>query len=59
MQVDLVGSAPRTDDQGEPLPGVPDRPAYASGTLNLSIPPLERTLELEVTPQETRAGTGR
>jgi len=33
VQVDLVGSAPRVDDQGEPLSGAPDRPAYASGTL--------------------------
>ena len=58
VQIDLVGSAPRTDDQGEPLPGVPDRPAYASGSLNLSIPPLERTLTLEVTPQESKLEPG-
>ncbi|MBN1451792.1 MAG: hypothetical protein JW963_12320, partial [Anaerolineales bacterium] len=58
VQVDLVGSAPRTDDQGEPLSGVPDRPAYASGTLNLSIPPLSRTLALELTPQETELEPG-
>ena len=58
VQVDLVGSAPRTDDQGEPLPGVPDRPAYARGSLNLSIPPLERTLALEVTPQESQLEPG-
>ena len=58
VQVDLVGSAPRTDDQGQPLPGVPDRPAYATGALNLSIPPLSRTLALEVTPAEAKLEPG-
>lgn len=58
VQVDLVGSAPRTDDQGEPLSGVPDRPAYASGSLNLSIPPLKRTLALEVSPEESELEPG-
>jgi alpha-2-macroglobulin len=58
VQVDLVGSAPRTDDQGEPLPGVPERPAYASGSLNLSIPPLQRTLALEVKPEESELEPG-
>jgi len=58
IQVDLIGSAPRTDDQGEPLEGVPDRPAYASGTLVLNIPPLERTLDLTVEPRDTRLEPG-
>ncbi|MGD2253973.1 MAG: alpha-2-macroglobulin family protein, partial [Anaerolineales bacterium] len=53
IQVDLVGSAPRTDDLGEVLENVPPRPAYARGQLNLSIPPLERTLSLQVKPRET------
>ena len=52
IQVDLVGNSPRTDDQGEPLAKVPPRPAYASGQLNLSIPPLQRTLSLQVTPDK-------
>jgi uncharacterized protein YfaS (alpha-2-macroglobulin family) len=50
LQVDLVGAAPRTNDQGETLPDVAPRPAYASGSLNLNIPPLNRTLSLQVTP---------
>jgi uncharacterized protein YfaS (alpha-2-macroglobulin family) len=58
VQVDLVGAAPRTDDQGEVLEGAPPRPAYASGQLNLSIPPLQRTLALEVTPRETELEPG-
>ncbi len=58
LQVDLNGSAPRTDDQGNPVTGVPARPAYAVGTLNLSIPPLARSLSLEVTPLERKLEPG-
>jgi len=58
IQVDLVGSAPRTDDQGELLKNVPPRPAYASGQLNLSIPPLQRTLALQVTPDQNKLEPG-
>jgi uncharacterized protein YfaS (alpha-2-macroglobulin family) len=58
IQVDVVGSAPRTDDTGEAVPEVPPRPAYATGQLNLSIPPLERTLSLEVKPRETALEPG-
>lgn len=50
LQIDLTGSAPRVDDNGDPLTGVPPRPAYAFGTLTLSIPPLARSLDLRVTP---------
>lgn len=52
IQVDLVGSAPRTNDQGDPLPDAPARPAFARGQLSLSIPPLERTLTLAVSPDQ-------
>ena len=58
VQVDLVGSAPRVDDQGETLDGVPPRPAYASGSLKLSVPPVQRNLALEVTPQESEVEPG-
>ena len=58
LQVDLVGSAPRLDDQGEEVSGVPPRPAYASGLLQLSIPPAQRTLELKVAPRETELEPG-
>ena len=54
----MVGSAPRTDDRGETVPDAPPRPAYASGQLNLSIPPLQRTLALQVTPAETELEPG-
>ena len=42
IQVDLTGAAPRTGDQGQALTAVPPRPAYATGQLNLSIPPVKR-----------------
>jgi uncharacterized protein YfaS (alpha-2-macroglobulin family) len=58
LQVDLVGAAPRTDDQGQVVADVPPRPAYASGELNLSIPPLQRTLSLAVTPREVELEPG-
>jgi uncharacterized protein YfaS (alpha-2-macroglobulin family) len=58
IQVDLVGTSPRTDDEGEILPDVAPRPAYASGQLNLSVPPLQRTLSLKVVPQETELEPG-
>jgi uncharacterized protein YfaS (alpha-2-macroglobulin family) len=58
LQVDLVGSAPRTNDMGETLPNVESRPAFATGQLNLSIPPLERTLTLQVKPDATQLEPG-
>ena len=58
IQVDVVGSAPRSDDSGETLTNVPPRPAYATGTLNLQIPPLQRALTMVVTPQEPELEPG-
>jgi uncharacterized protein YfaS (alpha-2-macroglobulin family) len=58
IQVDLTGSALRTNDQGETLKDVPPRPAYASGQLTLHIPPLQRTLSLQVTPAQKELEPG-
>jgi uncharacterized protein YfaS (alpha-2-macroglobulin family) len=58
IQVDLNGAAPRSNDQGETLPDAPPRPAFATGQLNLSIPPLQRTLSLQVTPGESELEPG-
>ena len=58
IQVDLVGAAPRADDQGEVIPGAPPRPAYATGQLMLSVPPLQRTLNLKATPREKELEPG-
>ena len=58
IQVDLTGEAVRLDDQGNPLPEVPPRPAYASGSLTLKIPPLTRSLNLSLTPGDTMLSPG-
>jgi uncharacterized protein YfaS (alpha-2-macroglobulin family) len=58
VQVDLNGAATRLDDLGEPLSELPPRPAYATGQLNLSIPPLQRSLSLQATPRETELEPG-
>jgi uncharacterized protein YfaS (alpha-2-macroglobulin family) len=58
IQVDVVGSAPRLDDQGEELEDAPPRPAFAVGYLDLSIPPTTRALDLEVEPRETALEPG-
>ena len=58
LQVDLVGSAPRMDDQGEIVADIPPRPAYASGQLQLSIPPTQRTLTLKAVPRDTELEPG-
>ncbi len=52
VQVDLVGSAVRTDDAGNAKPSLPRRPAFASGTLNLMVPPLKRKLAVTATPRD-------
>ncbi len=58
IQVDVAGSAPRMDDRGEPLASAPPRPAYASGQLKLSIPPLQRTLSLQAVPEQDKLEPG-
>ncbi len=58
LQVDVVGAAPRSDDRGETLSDVPPRPAYATGQLDLSIPPLQRTLSLTVSPEAAELEPG-
>lgn len=58
VQVDLVGAAPRTSDQGVVDEKAGLRPAYASGTLSLSVPPVERQLKLSVKPQKPALSPG-
>jgi uncharacterized protein YfaS (alpha-2-macroglobulin family) len=53
VQVDLVGAAERTDDEGNALPKLPPRPAFASGAIKLEIPPAMRRLTVTATPRET------
>ena len=58
VQVDLVGSAPRLNEKGEKDESLPRRPAYAQGQIKLKIPPLERKLEVEVTPAKDKLEPG-
>jgi uncharacterized protein YfaS (alpha-2-macroglobulin family) len=51
VQVDLVGAAPRTPQGETARPDLPKQPAFASGSLNLAIPPVGRTLALDVAPR--------
>jgi uncharacterized protein YfaS (alpha-2-macroglobulin family) len=46
VQVDLVGAVPR--QEGKP----PTRPAFASGTVPLRVPPLSRTLAVSVAARD-------
>ena len=48
LQVDLIGATARSDETPDVLP---KRPAFASGELNLTIPPLTRRLTLVATPR--------
>jgi uncharacterized protein YfaS (alpha-2-macroglobulin family) len=52
VQVDLVGSAAREGG------GAPARPAFASGTLDLPVPPASRTLAVSVAPRERALSPG-
>ncbi|MCW5803695.1 MAG: Ig-like domain-containing protein, partial [Deltaproteobacteria bacterium] len=54
VQVDLVGATARTDDKGVANPALPKRPAYAVGSINLPVPPKQRTLAVSVAPSEAK-----
>jgi uncharacterized protein YfaS (alpha-2-macroglobulin family) len=58
VQVDLVGLAARADDHGVADPRLPKRPAYAVGTIDLPIPPRQRTLQVAVTPRAAKLSPG-
>jgi uncharacterized protein YfaS (alpha-2-macroglobulin family) len=52
VQVDATGQAERLDDQGKPAVGKPRRPAFATGQVKLSVPPILRALDVSVAPQD-------
>src|SRR5262249_27717895 len=58
VQVDLVGASSRPDDEGKPDPKLPKRPAFASGAINLSIPPTTRKLTIAATPRDKELEPG-
>jgi uncharacterized protein YfaS (alpha-2-macroglobulin family) len=54
VHVAIVGQEARMETR----PGAPPRPAFASGDVDLHVPPRERTLSVEVTPRETALAPG-
>lgn len=58
VEVDLVGKAPRLTPDGVPDPKQPPRPAFAHGALTLDIPPLARTLRVDITPAQSALEPG-
>jgi len=59
LQVDLVGQAARTDDDGIVLDDKPKRVAHATGALTLKVAPVRRTLAVSVTPAAEALAPGR
>lgn len=58
VKFDVVGSADRLTDDGKADPKLPKRPAFASGVLMLSIPPVTRTLTVAVAPKVDKLEPG-
>lgn len=58
VQVDLNGSAPRASDSGEVDNKLPKRPAFASGSLNLSLSTAVRRLTVTATPKDAALNPG-
>ena len=58
LQVDVVGTAPRTNALGAVDPAQPPRPAYASGGIELAIPPKHRALTVVATPAAAKVTPG-
>lgn len=50
IEVELVGVSDREHDESITASDLPKRAAFAGGTLSLNIPPLSRSLSLDVTP---------
>lgn len=55
LQVAVVGQAPRLDEKGE---AAGTRPAAASASLQIGVPPLARTLQVSATPYEAVLAPG-
>ncbi len=58
LNLEVVGATARTNDDGSVAADVPQRPAYAVGTMTLSVPPVSRTLDVTATPRATELVPG-
>jgi hypothetical protein len=56
--VDVVGKSKRRNEFGEYEPDAPLRPAFATGRIQLSIPPSVRELAVVVDPAEAQLSPG-
>lgn len=56
--LDLVGTRVREGESGEPDASLPRRPAAASGSAELSVPPKDRSLEIKVAPERKTLSPG-
>src|SRR5690606_24169922 len=51
-QVDVIGADVRNNEQGDPDASLPKRPALASGSATLQVPPKDRTLQVDLEPAQ-------
>ncbi|MBK7584787.1 MAG: hypothetical protein IPI67_31935 [Myxococcales bacterium] len=58
VEVDLVGATLRENERGEPDASLPKRPAFASGSAGLKIPPKDRSLAIRITPEKKELEPG-
>lgn len=58
LEVEVVGAADRTNDDGSANPHLPKRPAYALGSLTLRVPPLHRKLSVQAVPRDKAVKPG-
>lgn len=58
VQIDLNGATERIGSDGQPDDKLPSRPAFATGQIDLAIPPDTRTLDVSIEPAATALGPG-
>ena len=58
VQIEVVGTAPRTGSDGRPNADLPARPAFAAGQLTLPVPADGRELTVDVAPRQARLEPG-
>lgn len=58
VAVELTGAAPRVDDSGVVQADLPQRPAHATGSIDLPVPPRVRALTVQATPAQASLAPG-
>ncbi len=57
-RVDVVGSVARAGADGKPNSALPQRPAFATGSVELRVPPAQRSLNVGITPKPVHVAPG-